>query len=131
MAKFKVVVSDPDSGTSSLVEVEDNRSVPFIGRRIGEVIDGTVVGLSGHQVQITGGCDKAGFPMRPDVHGGVKLRLLLAGGVGYRVKEKGSRRRKTVRGNTITDEISLINMKIIEKPRTRKEKKPKISPKKE
>jgi len=120
MAKFKVVVSDPDTGKSSVVEVEESRAVPIIGRRIGETLDGSIVGLSGHKVLITGGSDTAGFPMRPDVHGGVKSRVLLRGGVGYRSKEKGIRRRKTIRGNTITEDIVQINMKIVEKPEKEK-----------
>lgn len=121
MAKFKVVVSDPETGKSSVVEVEGTRAVPLIGRRIGETLDGSVVGLSGHKVLITGGCDLAGFPMRPDVHGGVKSRVLLSGGVGYRPRGKGIRRRKTIRGNMISEDIVQINMKIVGKP----EEKPK------
>jgi small subunit ribosomal protein S6e len=121
MAKFKIIVSDPETGKSNIVEVEGSRAVPLIGRRIGETVDGTIVGLSGHKVMITGGGDIAGFPMRPDVHGGVKSRILLSEGVGYQPQEKGGRRRKTIRGNTLTEEIVQINMKIVEKP----EKKPK------
>jgi len=116
MAKFKIIVSDPETGKSSVVEVEGNRAAPLVGRRIGDAVDGSITGLSGHKMLITGGCDKDGFPMRPDVHGGVKSRFLLGGGVGYQPIEKGGRRRKTVRGNTITEDIVQINMKIIEKP---------------
>jgi len=116
MAKFKVVISDPETGKSNTIELEEARAVPLIGRKIGDVLDGAVVGLAGHKVLITGGTDSSGFPMRPDLHGGVKARVLLSGGVGYRAKEKGKRRRKTVRGNTITEDIAQINMKIIEKP---------------
>lgn len=122
MAKFKIVVSDPETGKSSVAEVEGSRAVPLIGRRIGEALDGSIVGLSAHKVSITGGCDQAGFPMRPDVHGGVKSRVLLGGGVGYRPREKGIRRRKTIRGNTITEDIVQINMKIVEKPKKKPEK---------
>lgn len=122
MAKFKIVVSDPETGKSSVVEVEGSRAVPLIGRRIGETLDGSIVGLSAHRVSVTGGCDQAGFPMRPDVHGGVKSRVLLRGGVGYRPKEKGIRRRRTIRGNTITEDIVQINMKIVEKPKKKPER---------
>jgi len=115
MAKFKVVISDPETGKSNVRELEGSRAVPLIGRKIGDVLDGTVVGLSGHKVVITGGTDSSGFPMRPDIHGGIKTRVLLSGGIGYKAKEKG-RRRKTVRGNMITEDTAQINMKIIEKP---------------
>ena len=131
MAKFKIIISDPDSGTSKTVELEETRTVPLIGRRVGEVLDGAIVGLSGHKVQITGGSDKDGFPMRPSVHGGVRRKVILGGGVGFNPKDEGQRRRKMVRGNVITDEIVQINMKIMEKPKKAKEKTPKKEVEKE
>lgn len=134
MAKFKIIISDPDSGTSKTVELEETRTVPLIGRRVGEVLDGAIVGLSGHKVRITGGSDKDGFPMRPSVHGGVRRKVILGGGVGFNPKDEGQRRRKMVRGNVITDEIVQINMKIVEKPKKAKEEKKKAKekiPKKE
>ena len=121
MAKFKVIVSDPDAGTSKAVELEEARAAPLIGRRIGETIDGSVLDLPGHKAQITGGSDKDGFPMRPSVHGGVRRRVVLSGGVGFNPQNEGMRRRKTVRGNVITDEIVQINVKITEKPKQAKE----------
>jgi small subunit ribosomal protein S6e len=73
-----------------------------------------------------GGSDKDGFPMRPSVHGGVRRRIVLSGGVGFNPTTEGMRRRKTIRGNVITDEIVQVNMKIVEKPKGAKEgKKPK------
>jgi small subunit ribosomal protein S6e len=125
MAKFKVVVSDPETGASKSVELEGARAAPLIGRRMGEVIDGSIVDLPGHKVQITGGSDKDGFPMRPNVHGGVRREVVLSGGVGFNPETRGARRRKTVRGNVITDEIVQVNMKIIEKPKEKEKKKTK------
>jgi len=119
MAKFKVIISDSD-GTSKSVELEDARAVPIIGKKIGDIIDGSVVGLPGHKLQITGGSDKDGFPMRPDVHGGVRRSVVLSGGVGFNPNKKGERRRKTVRGNVITEEITQVNMRIVEKPKAKK-----------
>jgi small subunit ribosomal protein S6e len=116
MAKFKVIVSDPEAGTSKVVELEEARAAPFIGRRLGETLDGSVVDLPAHTVQILGGSDKDGVPMRGNVHGGVRRRVVLSGGAGFKSKNKGERKRKTVRGNIITDEIAQINMKIVEKP---------------
>jgi small subunit ribosomal protein S6e len=126
MAKFKIIVSDPETGTSKIVELQDARAAPLIGKRIGETMDGAIADLTGHKLQITGGSDKDGFPMRPSVHGGVRRRIVLSGGVGFNPTTEGMRRRKTVRGNVITDEIVQINMKITEKPKQAKEsKKPK------
>ena len=126
MAKFKIIVSDPETGTSKVVELQEARAAPLIGKRIGEVMDGAVVDLSGHKIQLMGGSDKDGFPMRPSVHGGVRRRIVLSGGVGFNPTTEGMRRRKTIRGNVITDEIVQVNMKIVEKPKGAKEgKKPK------
>jgi small subunit ribosomal protein S6e len=117
MAKFKVIVSDPESGTSKVVELEESRAVPLIGRKIGEVVDGTVVDLPAHKLKIMGGSDRDGVPMRPNVHGGVRRNVVLSGGVGFSPQDKGQRRRKAVRGNVVTDEIIQINTKIVEKPK--------------
>ncbi|MEM2108633.1 MAG: 30S ribosomal protein S6e [Candidatus Bathyarchaeia archaeon] len=116
MAKFKVIVSDTEAGTSKVVELEETRAAPFIGRKIGEIVDGSVVDLPAHKLQITGGSDKDGVPMRANVHGGGRRKVVLSGGTGFNPKREGERRRKTVRGNIITDEIVQINAKIVEKP---------------
>jgi len=116
MAKFKVIVSDPQTGTSKVVELEETRAAPFIGRRVGETVDGAVVDLPAHKVQIMGGSDNDGVPMRSNVHGGVRRSVVLSGGTGFNPKRKGERRRKTVRGSIITDEIIQINMKIVDRP---------------
>ena len=116
MAKFKVIVSDPQTGTSKVVEIEEARAATLIGKRVGETVDGTTVDLPAHKVQILGGSDKDGVPMRADVHGGVRRNVVLSGGSGFNPERKGERKRKTVRGNVITDEIVQVNMKIVERP---------------
>jgi len=121
MAKFKVIISDPESGTSKVVELEEARAAPLIGRKIGEILDGSIVDMPGKKVQITGGSDKDGFPMRQNVHGGVRRQVILSGGVGFNPRQEGERRRKTVRGNVITDEIVQVNMKIVVPPKEEKE----------
>jgi small subunit ribosomal protein S6e len=123
MAKFKIIVSDPETGKSKILEVEGTRAVPLVGRKLGEVIDGTAVGMSGHKLRMTGGSDRDGFPMRPNAHGGVRISVILSEGVGFRSNRAGERKRKTLRGNVITEEIVQINMKIVEKPKKTKKKK--------
>jgi len=123
MAKFKVIISDPETGKSRSLEVEGTQAVPLIGRKLGEVIDGSVAKIGGHKLKITGGSDKDGFPMRPNIHGGVRIGAILSEGVGFHSSQKGERQRKTIRGNVITEEIVQINMKIVEKPK--KHEKPK------
>ncbi len=123
MAKFKVIISDPETGTSKVVELDESRAAPLVGRRIGEIFEGVVVDLPAHKLKIVGGSDKDGVPMRPSVHGGVRRNVVLAGGVGFNPKHEGERKRKTVRGNVITDEIVQVNTKIVEKPKKAKEEK--------
>jgi len=120
-----LIVSDPETGTSQKVELEDERMSPLVGLRIGMVIDGTIANLAGHRIQLTGGTDKDGIPMRPDVHGGAKADIILSGGVGYKPKRKGERKRVVVRGNTITPETTFLNFKIVERPKGRKRAKAK------
>ncbi len=118
-----LIISDPETGKSQKVELEDNRMGPLVGRRIGEVIDGTVADLAGHKLQLTGGTDKDGIPMRPDVHGSAKSRIILSGGVGYKPKRKGERKRMVVRGNTVSIDTTFLNFKIVEKPKGKKKTK--------
>ncbi|MCX8176464.1 MAG: 30S ribosomal protein S6e [Candidatus Bathyarchaeota archaeon] len=113
MAKFKIIVSNIN-GKSETIEVEGVKAHPLIGKSIGEAIDGSILGLKFKKLLITGGTDKDGFPMKPDVHGGVKAKLLLSEGVGFHPKFEGERRKKTVRGRIITEDIVQINMKVLE-----------------
>jgi small subunit ribosomal protein S6e len=126
MAKFKIIISDPESGKSQFMEVEETQAALLIGRKLGEVIDGAGVKMSGYKLMITGGSDKDGFPMRPNIHGGVRVGAILSEGVGFHPSQTGMRKRKTLRGNVITEAIVQINMKIIKKPKKKeKAEKPK------
>ena len=109
MAKFKMIVSDPQTRKATVAELEGSRAQVLVGRNIGEVIDGSQIGFSGSKLKITGGCDKDGVPMRADVHGGAKKYVVLSGGVGFRPKREGERRRKLVRGGMITEETYQVN----------------------
>jgi len=112
MVEFKVVVNNPKDGKSYNVQVTGHHANSLIGKKIGDEVDGIFVSLPGYKLQITGGTDKDGFPMRKDLPGMTRKRLLLTKGVGFRPKEKGLRKRKMVHGNTISQNIVQINMKI-------------------
>lgn len=127
----KIVISE--SAKSFNLDLDEEKAREVVGLVLGNVLDGTKIGLPGYKLQITGGSDKDGFPMRPDVHGRVRPRILLAKGPGYRPLEAGVKRRKRVRGNVITPEIVQINTKVVEKgaqgleellTKAQKEKKP-------
>ncbi len=121
------IVSDPATGTSQRVEIEDAQLRPLVGTRIGMTIDGAIAGMQGYKLKLTGGTDKDGIPMRPDVHGSAKARIVLSGGVGYKPKDKGMQQRKIVRGNTVSQETTFLNFSIVEAPK-RKKKAPKPEP---
>ena len=102
---FKIVVSQ--KAETHQVEVDDTKALN--GLVIGDEFDGSIVGLDGYTLKITGGSDKNGFTMKKDVDGPRRIKSLLTGGVGYNPKADGVKRRKTVRGNTISDDIVQIN----------------------
>lgn len=111
----KIIVSEPKTGKAYNIELDDKKARTVIGLKIKDVFDGSTIGLKGYKLEITGGSDKDGFPMRSDVYGGVRTRIILSKGPGYKPKENGLKRRKMVRGNVITPEIIQINAKIVKK----------------
>ncbi len=76
------------------------------------MVDGIYFKLPGYKLEITGGSDKDGFVMRKDLPGQQRAKLLLSGGTGYRPARKGARKRKTVRGNTISPSTVQLNLKV-------------------
>lgn len=117
---FRIVISEPKSRKAWQVEKD---APSLIGKKIGEKFDGSSIGLSGFTLQITGGSDKDGFPMRPDLEGVVRKKALLTKGIGFRgfkkikkkkYKVKGMRKRKYIRGNIISENIVQVNCKVLE-----------------
>ncbi|NOZ82494.1 MAG: 30S ribosomal protein S6e [Euryarchaeota archaeon] len=110
-----MVLSEPDTGRAYKVSLTEDEMKAIVGRKIGDVIDGSAIGLPGLKIQLTGGSDRDGFPMRRDVHGAVRRRILLRSPPGFRPRERGEVRRKRVRGNVYVPEIVQVNAKIVEK----------------
>jgi len=109
---MKLVISDSKTGKTYQVDVPKDKEGTIVGVKIGDTIDGGFAGLDGYTLQVTGGSDKDGIPMRRDVSGGRKIYAVLSSGAGVRTTEKGERRRKAVRGNVITAEIAQLNTKV-------------------
>ena len=101
---FKVVVSDPKTGKSIQVQTKDES---LIGKKIGDIIDGSIINLDGYKLRITGGSGFEGAPMVNYVEGMNKKYVWYNENKKVRVK-------KLVRGNTISQEIVQINTKIEE-----------------
>ena len=110
MAQFKLTISDKN-GKTIAQELKDKSAQPLLGTKVGSILDSSIVGVAGGKLKITGGSDKSGTPMRPDVHGGVKKYVLLPTGVGNRSE---ARIRKLVRGNMVTEEIYQLNSVLVE-----------------
>lgn len=111
MASFKLCISDPSSGRTFQREVKDNEAKPFIGLNIGESIKGDTFGFSECEFMVTGGSDYCGFPMRRGILG-LRKKITIYGGVGYKGGPKGIKKRKTVCGHKIYERTSQINLKL-------------------
>jgi len=99
-------------GETFQTEKDDNSQLT--GKKIGEDFDGGIIGLEGCTLKITGGSDRDGFPMRESIEGTGRRRILLENGAGITEDEEGVRRRKSVRGNTVSDEIQQLNTQVVE-----------------
>ena len=113
MVEFKVVVNDIKNGKSYQIPVTGHHANSLIGKKLGDEVDGIFVSLPGYKLQIAGGTDKDGFPMKKDVPGQGRRRLLLSRTIGYKPKVHGKRMKKSIRGNTINQDIVQINMKVL------------------
>ena len=112
MADFQIVVGDPSDGMTYQLEIDGQDANRFIGKSLGDEVDGEAIGLSGATLELTGGSDTAGRPMRSDVRGPNTEAILVTGGTGYNPDRDGERRRVTVRGAEVSDETRQINVKV-------------------
>jgi len=108
---MKITVGTSE-GTTHQFEIEETSRL--LGKKLGDEIDGGIVGLDGYTLEITGGTDKDGFPMRKSIEGTARRRRLIENGSGIDEDEDGMRRRKSVRGNTVSDEIEQLNTTVVE-----------------
>ncbi len=108
--EIKIIVSD--KGKSKTIELKSPEADKLIGLKIGDEVNGELIGIKGKLI-ITGGSDKDGFPMVEWLEGTKRTKVLLDSKPGFKPKERGQRKRKSVRGNTIADDIAQINMKLI------------------
>ncbi|MDD1732291.1 MAG: small subunit ribosomal protein S6e [Methanosaeta sp. NSM2] len=99
---FRVVVSDPQSGKAYQVELKDPGASKLLGKKIGDKIEGDVLGMPGYSIQVTGGSDREGFPMRPDLPGTKRRKVLLSKGVGYHPSAEGKKKRMSIHGRDIS-----------------------------
>ena len=110
MVEFKAVINDVKTGKSYQVPVAGHHANSLIGKKIGDVVDGIFVSLPGYKLTIAGGSDRDGVPMRADLPGVRRKNILLSKSIGFTSQEQGLRRRKLVRGNTVSPDTTQINM---------------------
>ncbi len=114
MVEYKAVINDVKTGKSYNVVVSGHHANSLNGKSVGEVVDGIFVGLPGYKLKITGGSDGNGTPMRKDLPGNRRRKLLLSESLGFHEKYPGQRKRTAVHGAVISDKIVQINMAVAE-----------------
>lgn len=110
---MRIVISDTKTGKSYQKELPKEKEGTVSGKKIGESIEGDELGLPGYTLELTGGSDIAGFPMRKDISGARRLKPLISDGVGYHALRKGTNRRKTVRGNVYSPDVVQVNTRVV------------------
>ena len=105
----------------SVISTKNGKSYPkaidnsqLIGKKIKDKIDGSLVGLKGLELEISGGSDNSGFPMRADIPTASRKKILTSSkSVGIKIAQKGDKIRKTVHGGIIGNDIAQVNFKVI------------------
>lgn len=115
MVEFKASIADPDTGKCYAVVLAKNKASTFIGKEIGDTLDGVFAGLPGYKITITGGTDEAGFPMRKDVEGAERKRILVTDSTGFHAQRDGQRRRRMMAGRKVSQNIVQLNFVISQK----------------
>merc|ERR1712085_23856 len=102
------------TGMQKVVEIDDEKRLQSLyERRMAQEIDGSVLGeeFEGYIFRISGGNDKQGFPMRQGVLTNTRVRLLCKKGhKAYRPRRVGERKRKSVRGCIVGQDIAVLNL---------------------
>lgn len=109
MAEVKVVIGEKSGKTYQKILATHET---LVGRKIGEIIKGDLIGFNGYEFIVTGGSDHCGTPMRVGIKGYKRTKILANSGTGIKVKEKGKFIRKTVAGDTIGDKTTQVNVKV-------------------
>lgn len=113
MVRIQLVIGSKE-GKTYQKEIDENKEKALVGLSIGEEFDGDLIGLKGYKLEITGGSDKQGFPMRKTLQGTGRQRKILKKGQGMKEGRKGLRKRKSVRGKVVSEDIAQLNTKVVE-----------------
>lgn len=113
---IKIVIGTK-SGKCFQKEITTEEAESLHGRILGEELNGELFGFSGVKLIITGGSDASGFPMRRDLPGMGKKKILITKSIGFRGKVNGKRFgglriKKMIAGNTVNDKTHQLNLKV-------------------
>ena len=112
MPGIKVVIGTKQ-GKVAQKEIAEDQAYTWAGKKLGDHIKGEVFDLPGYEFEISGGSDNCGFPMRKDVTGPGRKKILTVGSTGVKAVGRGIRIRKTVCGNTVSERTAQLNLKIL------------------
>lgn len=116
---MKLNVSFPATGAQKTFEVMDDHKLRhFYDKRMGAEITADHLGdeWKGYIFKIAGGNDKQGFPMKQGVLTNTRVRLLLKKGHScYRPRRTGERKRKSVRGCIVDQNLSALALIVVKK----------------
>jgi len=107
--KFDIAIKEgKEKGRT--VHIESNADLS--GMKIGDTVKGEVIDhkLHGYEFEITGASDLAGFPHLKEIEGAQLRKMLLKYGKGMRYKTKGLKKKKSVRGDTISADTFQVNL---------------------
>jgi small subunit ribosomal protein S6e len=113
MAEIKLTLGSKEEKKVFKHVVSGADAEKLLGKKISEKFRGEIIGLNGYELEITGGSDSAGFPMRKDVEGPIRKKIILTKSLGFNSKIKGQRKRRSIRGNTISTDTAQINCKVV------------------
>lgn len=106
---MKINISDPKTKKSYSKSV-DSLPALFVNTKLGAIVSLDEIGLHGFEAKITGGSDKDGFPMHRSIVGTGRKKIFSYKGIGFRIRSKGIRTKKSVRGHSIGSDLAQINV---------------------
>jgi small subunit ribosomal protein S6e len=116
---MKLNIAYPATGCQKLIDIEDeNKLRAFYDKRMSQEVSGDFLGddFKGYIFRISGGNDKQGFPMKQGVLTNQRVRLLLKDGHScYRIRKRGERKKKSVRGCIVSADLSVLNLVVVKK----------------
>ncbi|GMF56762.1 unnamed protein product [[Candida] boidinii] len=114
---MKLNISYPANGTQKCIDIEDEHKLhAFYDKRMGQEVEGDSISdeFKGYVFKISGGNDKQGFPMKQGVMIPNRVKLLLAKGHScYRPRRVGERKRKSIRGCIVGNDLAVLSLVVV------------------